>query len=210
MRNPLSPAEISAVVVTRGDVDLAPVEKTLSIFREVVVWDNSKAMKLAVYGRYRAIANCVSDVIYVQDDDCLLPLFSLLGLCDAYQPRKLVANMPDRFRPHYPDSALVGFGAVFDRDLPEIAFRRFLDADYGRDNVPDGDVSTGGWLARYDPSFARTCDVVFSTLTPRELVDVPHEDREFASDASRMWKQASHYGDREAMLLRARAVRDGS
>ena len=37
----LSPDQVTAVIVTRGDVDLAPVLDSL-IFDDVVVWDNSR------------------------------------------------------------------------------------------------------------------------------------------------------------------------
>ena len=37
-----------------------------------------------------------------------------------------------------------------------------------------------------DKAFLRECDAVFTTLTPRILVDVPKTDREFASDPDRL------------------------
>lgn len=204
----LSPAEMGAIVVTRGDVDLGPVVESLSIFGEVIVWDNTEAVAdLAVFGRYRAIRNVDAsyDAVYVQDDDCILHPTALHRLCLRYEPGKLTANMPDRFRKHYPDSCLVGFGAIFDRRLPAVAFRKFARHAYPVESPSAG--PSGAWLARYDPTFPRTCDVVFSGLTERVLVDVPYEDREFASDSSRMWRQPGHVGERLAMLERVRACR---
>ena len=53
----------------------------------------------------------------------------------------------------------------------------------------------------------RTPDVIFTTLTPRILVDVPYADREFASDPDRMWRQEGHVAERKRALDLALAVR---
>lgn len=185
---------VAAVIVTRGNVDLAPCIATYDDI-PLWIWDNSKrATDLAVYGRYAAIEEMDADVVIVQDDDVILPDTSIAELVAAYTPGHIVANQPERFRPHYPDSCLVGFGAIFDRDLPAQAFATFKH--FGPD---------GFWL---DDFYRRTCDVVFTTLTPRVLLDLPYADREFASDPDRMWKQPGHVGERARMLELARQVRD--
>lgn len=205
----ISPDKVSAVVVTRGNVDLDPVLYSLGFFGEVIVWDNSVAIDLAVYGRYRAIRSCASDVIYVQDDDCVLTTFALTRICDAYQPEKLVANMPEPFRQHYADSCLVGFGAIFDRGLPNDAFERFYEYEEPGELVDPGtlDYPAGDWLARHDDTFARTCDVVFTAMTCLDFVDVPYENRDFATGPDRMYRQDAHVGERSRMLERARRAR---
>lgn len=181
--------DVSAVIPTRGDTDLTEVLASLPPFFEVIVWDNSKREDLAVYGRYAPIGDEAScSVIYVQDDDCVLAPESFEILLASYEPGTLVANMPERFRVHYTDSCLVGFGAIFDWYLPSEAFDK-----HGMD----------------DPTFLRTCDVVFTTLTPFKLVDVPFEDLPWAFAPNRMWKQPQHVGERMAALERARRVRDG-
>lgn len=162
-------------------------------FGDVVVWDNSKrTLDLLVFGRYAGIEEAEHEVVYVQDDDCVLLPGSFGALLGAYEDGALVCNMPGRFRPHYPDSALVGFGAVFRRDLPESAFTRWAAAGYEMDTE----------------AFARCCDVVFTTLTDRVLVDVGYSDLPYASAPDRMWKQPSHYGERMQVLEAARAVRE--
>ena len=187
----------AAIIVTRGNVGLTPVLESLPADWQQIVWDNSQREDLSVYGRYAAIENTDADRIYVQDDDCILPPESFHGLLAAWQPGHVIANMPARFREHYSDSCLVGFGAMFERDLPARAFGKFT-LGYGIDRM----------LSAVDVFFQRTCDVVFTTLTPRLLVDVPYTDREFASDPDRMWKQPSHFLERRQMLELARQVRD--
>lgn len=184
-------SDVCAIIVTRGndplDDVLAPYDE---LDLEVFVWDNSRRADLKVYGRYAAIQHVDAPVILVQDDDCVLPAESVLALLEAHQGGSVTCNMPERFRPHYPDSALVGFGAVFDRHLPELAFQQ---------------------LARVDdmPSFHRECDTAFTMLTPRILVDVPVEILPSAHDPERLWKQRDHFAERERMRKLVRQVRDG-
>lgn len=183
------------MLVTRGNVDMVPIIASLP-FPQVIVWNNRSRGRgnELVYGRYKPIFDeATADAIYVQDDDCLLPPESIRALLAAHEPGALVANMPERFRQHYPDSALVGFGAVFDWHLPATAFLKWRD----------------GGHKQLDARFKRCCDVVFTTLTERRiLVDVAYEDMPYASDSDRMWKQPGHYGERIEVLELARKVRD--
>lgn len=192
---------VAAVIVTRGNVALAPIIESLPHAWEPIVWNNSLERDLSVYGRYAAIEHTSADVIFVQDDDCILAPESFQALLDAYTPGHVVANMPARFRPHYPDSCLVGFGAIFDRDLPAQAFGRFAGYDGPSDLF---------WraIAEQPAPFLRECDAVFTTLTPRILLDLDYQDREFASDPDRLWRQPDHHAQRQRMLALARQVRD--
>lgn len=190
--------QVSAVLVTRGDVDTFPIQRSL-LFEDVVVWNNAKADDdLIVYGRYAAIEDARHKVIYVQDDDCLLPEESIRALLRAYEPGKIVCNMPEPFRAHYSDSALVGFGAVFDRDLPAQAFKRFRESEH----------AGWPWGVAFMEHFYRCCDVVVTTLTPTVWIDVPYENMPYATGPDRMYRQAAHVGERQRMLALARKVRD--
>lgn len=160
---------------------------------------------LAVYGRYAAAERATSKVVFVQDDDCVLPPESIAALLAAYQPGHVVCNMPSEFRhSFYRDHALVGFGAVFDRDLPKKAFDRFAAM------VPRLGLSNYGWSLPGGEGgrFNRCCDVVFTTLTPRILVDVPYRNLPWATDPDRMYRQPDHVGDRVEILDLAKKVRD--
>lgn len=201
---------LSLIIVTRGDVDLAEVKRINEwvCVTETIVWDNSIRQDLGVYGRYAAIEETTEAVVLVVDDDVALGT-GVEELVASYQPGHVVCNMPERFRPHYPDSALVGFGAIFDRDLPEQAFKRFLGA------LPP----SGPWYDRYrrpewgderidELLFHRECDTVFTALTPCILVDTPYTDMPWADAPNRLWKQREHFGERRRMLNLARKVRD--
>lgn len=190
---------ISAVIVTRGDVDLTDILAGLP-FDDVVIWNNQiEAEDFGVYGRYHAIEQARHDVIYVQDDDCLIPA---AALAERYEPGRLVANMPESRWRDYPDSTLVGWGAVFDRNLPERAFSRFALSSHSNGCI--------AWGAEgVDPRlFQRTCDVVFSALTPRTVIDAGFRHLLWAEDPARaMFKQPGHKDERDRMLELCRSVR---
>lgn len=148
---------VSACLVTRGDVDLAPVLATLP-YDDIVVWDNSKRRDLGIYGRYAAIEEAKHDIIYTQDDDLIVACHDQLA--DQFQQLAktggpgLLCNYPEPW-----DIPWVARGALFHRDLPERAF------------------------ARYSTRFVRdyffthkACDGIFTLLTPSMVVDYGSED----------------------------------
>lgn len=190
----VAPAEVTPVIVTRGGLD--DLDTLMLPYIEVgcaypIIYDNSKRENLSVYGRYAALAEVTTRAAMVQDDDCILPVGSIEAILAAYEPGAVTANMPERFRIHYPDSCLVGFGAVFDRELPQVAF--------------DSRIR---WYLTDRAMFLRECDAVFTCLTPRVLVDVPVEILPRAHAAHTLWKQRDHYAQRTQMLGLARKVRD--
>ncbi len=196
---------------------------------EVIVWDNNTnghvfrwsedgsflmqaVPDLSVYGRYAAIEHASHNLIYVQDDDVIVSdpqaivdewdRVALTKESDPAGPQPdwashVVCNMPQEFRPHYPDSALVGFGAAFHRDAPGRAFGRVND-----------ELTRLYRETRSNSTFHRTSDVVFTTLTPRVLVDVPKVNLPHATGDDRMYRQPEHVGERARMLELARRVRE--
>lgn len=197
----MNAGQVAACIVTRGDRDLSQVSAPLDGFglADGYVWNGGAGDEdLSVYGRYAAIERTTAPVIYCQDDDVIVPRETVEALIAAYEPGKIVANMPAAFRARYPDSCLLGFGAVFDRDLPVDAFDRFF-----RSQSPEQ-------MGKLDLDwFRRTCDVVFTTLTPRVLLDLPVTILDYAYGDDRMFKQPDFEAERARMLELARRVRDG-
>lgn len=214
---------VSACIVTRGDVELDEILESIPRSWELVIWDNgtgtlSRALDggarwdyerehrwpirdLAVYGRYQAaLEHASNDLIYVQDDDCVLDPDGFDQLLEAQNewPEAIAANMPERFRhDFYADHCLVGFGALFDRALARRAFAWF-------DEVTGVDAKA---QLEDDPWFRRTCDIVFTALSRRVLVDVGYRDLPWASDGTRMWRQPEHVHERQRMLDLVRRLR---
>jgi hypothetical protein len=215
---------VSAVIVTRGNVDLRPVLDSLPPEWEQVVWNNGGTLDgggatccvmppgrngrgpiescvetgpdVAVYGRYAAIEHASHEIIYVQDDDCIVSdPRAIAGVAAATRDLVVVCNMPEPWRsnPFYSDHALVGFGAAFHRDLPGRAFSQ------GHPDPLDTQPPS--------PLFLRTCDVVFTGLTDRVLVNVPHRSLDYAYGTDRMYQQATHQQERNEMLRLVRRVK---
>jgi hypothetical protein len=195
---------VSACLVTRGDVDLSDIIDSLTPHvEEILVWDNSQREDLSVYGRYALIVEAKNPLILVQDDDVLhrpAGIEEIIWQSDSGSAEygRLVVNMPANFRhAFYQEHALVGFGACFHRDLPERAFAQFWRHPETSPLVPEA-----------EDHFQRTCDVVFTGLTPYTMVDVPYEDLPWATAPNRMWQQPQHQDERHRMLELVRKVRD--
>lgn len=184
----MNPSRIAAVLVTRGGYDISEVEESLSGFGELTVWDNSKMEKFAVYGRFAGAMRSTADVVYVQDDDCIV---DSEAVCASYEPGAVVCNWNARHReinePLYRGGiAPVGWGAVFDRRLLDV-FDDYLAA----------------WP--FDELFRRECDRVFTALNLVKLIDVPV--RNLPRAESGMWREKRHLGDFEAIRGRISQVR---
>lgn len=174
----VSYTDVGAVIVTRGNVeeDLQTIIKSIPF--KTYIWDNSVQEDLGVYGRYKMIERIDKPIIYVQDDDCILAEESFDELLAAYEPKKLVCNMPPEFRENYTDSCLVGFGAIFDRDLPRTALERYGHPEVERDD----------------------CDIVVTTLNDKKFVNVGYRNLPYAYDDDRMWRQSDHVSRRAKTL----------
>jgi hypothetical protein len=193
---PISVDDVTAIIVTRGDVSLNPIRESL-IFDSVIVWDNRKGEDLGAFGRYAAIEEAESPYIYVQDDDCVLTEAAQLALLDAYEPDVLVSNMPSDWNGSaMPLLALPGWGAIFDWYLPEDAFHRWKDAqprDFGSD-----DFNRIG------------CDIVFPVLTESRMIDLGHHNLPHAEGSDRTCKQADYQRKKSWYYGRAQAILTGA
>jgi hypothetical protein len=174
----LDARDVSAVLVTRGDVDISTILNSLP-FDDVVVWDNSQREDLKCYGRFAAITECKYDHIYVQDDDVLVPVAELLR---KYDGKGIHANrrLDEQYR-------FLGLGAIFPR--------RFVNVFYK-------------YLAAHpkDEDFYRAADVVFTEMNPYHSVWLGYLDFPWATADNRMYKQPDHYRVRNKLIARARAL----
>ena len=189
--------DVSAVLVTRGDVDLAPIIETLP-YGEVVIWDNStRPEDLGVYGRYVAISETTKPLIYFQDDDCLVSCHD--ELLAAWEPGYVVGNAFDdaeRLK-RYEGTTLLGWGSLFEAALPWQAF-----AKYGLHHRVEE-------LWTYNPP-GLGAEIVFPMLTPSKTithgVEWLDQDGPVLERENRMWKQPTFYEDTRWWMKRARAL----
>ena len=182
----IDPQLVSAVLVTRGNVDMSAIVESIEAagITDIVIWDNSCRDDLACYGRYAGIAEAKHDHIYHQDDDLLAPVADVLRCYHPVRDRgAIVAN--NRVDEEWP---LTGIGSVFHRDLAD-CFHAYI-AEHG-----------------YDADFFRVCDVVFAYTNPYRRVVLGYEDLENTSDtSSSMYLQTGHMEARERARARTLAL----
>jgi hypothetical protein len=194
----ITPSDITAVLVTRGDIDLTPVLESLYTFHpvcefgfyDVLVYDNSLNLDYKVFSRYLAAQLAHTEYIYVQDDDCIIDLAHYPW--DQAGPSHVLCNMPQGHRKNYTGAVqLVGFGAVFSKALVKPTFEKYF-RHFPQDGVLHAE-----------------CDRFFTSQNKTVLVDVEVQHMPYATDASRMYRQADHTHRRTIIERRIEVVRQG-
>lgn len=171
----ISLSDVSAVLVTRGDIDMSPILDSLP-FADVVLYDNSKRQDRGIYGRYHAIREAKNTIIVTQDDDVLVTCWD--DILAAYEPGVLTVNYPEPW-----DIPWVARGAIFDCDLPGRAFSRYLN------RYP------------FDQYFTHSaCDGVFSLLTETKVIDVGSEDLPHGFAPNRVSTSPGWYDGKRPMI----------
>lgn len=198
LRN-LNPSNVTGVIVTRGDCDLEPCLATWPREFEVIVWDNSIERDVACFGRWLAAQRATRPVVFMQDDDTIVPRTTIDALLAEFTSDDvLLANMNDewlrddpstdpKFR--YDDLVLEAAGALVLRDAWEPAVIEYL--------------------ARYpeDRFFYEWADFVVGILTPHRRVSLPYEVRDLAYRPTNLANTVGNRVRRKAMMQRARALR---
>lgn len=185
--------KVSAVIVSRMDHTIGQVvDSVLPFVDELIVVRGHNG----VWERWEAVSRCKNDVIYVQDDDAVVDVASVIS---GYQPGFVACNMPPDHRRDYPDGiALVGWGCVFDNPCvaePE-DFEPFREY-----------VNNGFAIFPVDDVFRRECDRVFTGLSPLKLIDVAIRHLPFAHGDDRMGRELCHGRDLQEIRRRIYAVR---
>jgi len=187
----IDPDRVTACIPTRGNVDLREILDTL-IFKNVIVKDNSQGWT-GTYGRYMAIGEATTDVVYTQDDDVIVPAETQQAMCDMYADGEMLSNMePGWHKSEYGELAWFGWGALIRRDLPEQAFDRWRSAGYSTDT-------------REFRLFG--CDVVCSILTPHRRVALAYEHLPHAFGEDRLYKQGQFWEWKRDFYEKALALR---
>jgi glycosyltransferase involved in cell wall biosynthesis len=195
----LSPSDVSAVIVTRGDVDLSPVLDSL-IFEDVVVWDNSAEPRDEMtYGRALAVDRARNRVIYSQDDDIIHTPENQRAIVAAYQPGVLTGCMwpewSDGARAQgiedgYDDLVFAGSGSVYDNAVPHMAASLYL--------------------ARFalDDFFRLWADTIIGIVAPNRQLDIRFDALPHAESGDRMCDLPDAVALKTEAIRRGRYVRD--
>lgn len=195
----LTPRDVTAVIVTKGDVDLRPVLDSL-IFPEVVVWDNSKSENLMTYGRVAAARRARTSVIYSQDDDIVHSPESQVQILAAYEPGFLTGCMWEEWSAGaykqgipsgYADLVFPGSGSISDLCVWVESIDEYL----------------AEWP--YDDFFKLWCDTIIGVISPTRQLDIRFEALEWAEAPDRMANMDDAVALKTEAIRRARLVRDG-
>lgn len=171
----IAASEVSAVLVTRGDVDMAPILDSLP-FSDVIIWNNAEREDKGIFGRYAGIAEAKHDVIVTQDDDLIVTCWD--ALLEAYEPGVVVCNYPEPW-----DIPWVARGAIFDRDLPQRAFDVYAAAH------------------EFDHDFTHfMCDGIFTLLSQTKVIDEGSEDLPWCNDPGRVSTERGWYDKRRPLI----------
>lgn len=100
-------------------------------FNDIIVENSDNK----IYGRYEAIQRARHDIIYTQDDDCLIE--NIEELANSYDPYKIINNITEEkllwYANNYPDITLIGWGAVFNKSMIDVLDKYI--SKYGIDDL---------------------------------------------------------------------------
>lgn len=186
------------MIVTKGDVDLAPILETL-IFHEVIVWDNSVEQDEMTYGRVLGAMRARNETIWSQDDDILHTPADQARILAEYEPGVLTGCMwtewSDGARAQgidggYDDLVFPGSGSISDRSLWTAAVMRYWDS------------------YECDDFFRLWSDTIIGVIAPTRQLDIRFQALPCAEDDGRMCNLPDAVALKTEAISRARAVRD--
>lgn len=164
----VNPSKVSAVIVTRGDVDLTAIRNSLLPFGETIVWDNSEREDRSCYGRFAAAREAKHDLVYFQDDDVLC---GWPGLLNQWEGRDEVLAS----RPPVEPWRFLGVGALAPRRLIVDGWdERFLAVYPGRADFDRVSDVVFGYQHLYRPCWVGYAEMDWSRWENRMYHDVTH------------------------------------
>lgn len=193
-----TPDHVSAVIVTRGDVDLQPVLDSL-IFDDVVVWDNSVEGDQGTWGRYCASVRAKHPIIYSQDDDIIHSPDNQREIIAAYTPSALIGCMWQEWSDGakaqgiengYDDLVFAGSGSVYHWTLPAEAASLYL-AHFPQDDF-----------------FRLWADTIIGVIAATEQLDIRFDALPCAENDNRMCNLPDAVANKTEAINRARWIRD--
>ena len=174
--------KISAILITREHQypEIILERLDLGFFDEILITTECPS----VYHRYLTASKAKNDIIYVQDDDCMVNYQVLFNHYDG----RITNTMTLPFQEKYNDKGctLVGWGCYFPKSMLA-AFDKYI-AKYGM-----------------DAHLSREADRIFTSMNqPFNTVIMPHEDLFQTND--RMGYQSDHYTSMDQALEKVKSI----
>lgn len=166
----------SAILITREKTYPQEVLNSLPMFDEVIIETECPN----IYRRYELAIQARGDIIYVQDDDCIIDVNALFQKYDGRLTYAITPHHLDFYKGS--GIALIGYGAFFSKKM--VDFTRYFK-DYS-----------------IDPLFLSQADRVFSFLSPKNPVIMEIKNLPRATDKGRMSTSSDHWGNLERIQIR--------
>ena len=186
MASGLGISDVSVVIPTnhQREAELQNVVTHLKSlgFEDIILAEGSKRM----YNRYEAVWGAKNEVIYTQDDDCIIS--NIKELLGAYRPDRITANSKMERMLWYEDLyagrvCLVGYGAIFHRDLVK-NMNKYLD-EHGEDHL-----------------FYREADRVFTWLNEKKIIVADKSIKDFPAAFGGLSFEPDHWKSMDVMIRR--------
>ena len=162
--------KISCILITRHKEYPQMVLERLDLpgfFDEIIIVTECPS----VYHRYLAAMKAKNEIIYVQDDDCMVNFQVLFSKYNGQITNAMTKPFIEKYKDI--DCTLIGWGAFFPKSMLSV-FDRYI-AKYG-----------------VDSHLLREADRIFTSLNkPWNTINMPHEDLDQTPD--RMGYQPDHY-----------------
>jgi hypothetical protein len=154
-----------------------------------ITYNNALMPDLMTYGRFAAVEAARTELVYLQDDDCVQR--DAAGLLAMHRPGQITAVWGHGKTPAgYDDVAIFPGGAIVERDLALRSFDEYLHR----------------WPM--DRDFFAYCDFIFGCVTPSVQLHMPFEIRDLARNGRRLADQPWARESKCRVTGRARYVRD--
>lgn len=171
---------VTAVLITRKKE--YPKEIQLEGFGEIIVVPECPS----IYHRYLAASRAKHDIIYVQDDDCLIDYARLWAAYDGRLTNFMTQGHFNSYRGK--GATLVGWGCFFPKAMLT-SFLRYIEK-YGQDEY-----------------LLREADRIFTVLNqPHNTLISDHQDLATASDGTRMWQEPTHWTSMDEAIRKTCAL----
>jgi hypothetical protein len=184
--------EVTACIITRGDLDMTPIIETIPSDWELSVWDPARRPDEGVWGRYVLVADAKTPLVYLQDDDVIFRGQRALLHQWRATPDLMLCNWPHGTTgPRcFDDCGLMHAGAIVKRDSMLRGVEAYLEH----------------WP--HDLDFSRDCDMAAGVLTPHRYTLMPHELRPAVHNPNRMSHQPWQRETKMRVYNRSVAIRD--
>lgn len=153
---------------------------TIKFIDEILVWQNTSANNKINYGRYLGALNAKNNIIYVQDDDCIVE--NIEEIYTTFDDKHLSNGIKPGAMGYYgsqkgnePYSTIMGWGSFFKKEWV-LVLNKYIEK-YGEDYL-----------------FYRETDRIFSVLLCRRHNTIPARIKDFPSATSptALYRQSEH------------------